>query len=71
VAARAAINKWVRDNGYVCPGWARPPHDADPANPLTADHVVPNSAGGSADDGIRVLCRECNSRRGTMRRRNG
>lgn len=35
-----------------------------PANPLTADHLVPISRGGSADDGLRTLCLFHNSSRG-------
>ncbi|MFF1660833.1 HNH endonuclease [Streptomyces sp. NPDC055898] len=31
---------------------------------LTGDHVLPVSMGGTIEDGIRVLCRSCNSRRG-------
>ena len=31
---------------------------------LTVDHLVPVSRGGTADDGVRVLCRRHNSQRG-------
>jgi 5-methylcytosine-specific restriction protein A len=31
---------------------------------LTCDHLVPRSMGGTAADGVRVLCRSCNGRRG-------
>jgi 5-methylcytosine-specific restriction protein A len=31
---------------------------------LTCDHLVPRSLGGTAADGVRVLCRRCNGRRG-------
>lgn len=62
--ARLAVADWVRANGYRCPGWGRDPHQADPDdNPLTADHRVPASKGGTAADGVDVLCRECNSRK--------
>ncbi len=35
-------------------------------NPLTGDHIVPLSAGGRNErDNVRVLCRNCNSKKGT------
>jgi len=36
-------------------------HTAD--NPLTLDHVVPKSRGGTAEQ-VQVLCRKCNSHKG-------
>ncbi|WP_369826057.1 HNH endonuclease [Kitasatospora sp. MBT66] len=36
-----------------------------PDNPLTGDHIIPVSRGGTNEPrNIRVLCRTCNSRRG-------
>jgi 5-methylcytosine-specific restriction protein A len=51
---RAAHGDW-------CPGWECPPH---PAADLTADHVVPIAHGGLGGP-LTVLCRSCNSRRGS------
>src|SRR5664280_2568199 len=31
---------------------------------LTADHVVPRAHGGTAEHGLRTLCRSCNGKRG-------
>ncbi|MEU1596193.1 hypothetical protein ABZ468_25875 [Streptomyces sp. NPDC005708] len=57
-----AVRAWVAENGLVCPGWQRDPH---PADDLTADHIVPPGAGGSEAGALRVLCRSCNSARGS------
>ena len=35
---------------------------------LTADHVVPRALGGTIEDGLRTLCRRCNSSRGAGRK---
>jgi len=51
----------VRANGWVCPGYERPAHEA---RDLTADHVQPVARGGSETGEIRVMCRSCNSARG-------
>ncbi|NQV07973.1 HNH endonuclease [bacterium] len=57
----AVVAEHVRLHGLVCPGWNRAPHgSAD----LTADHIIPRAAGGEHGP-LRVLCRSCNSRRGT------
>lgn len=56
------VRAWVAQNGMVCPGYERPPHSADD---LTADHIVPPGAGGSEGGPLRVLCRSCNSARGS------
>ncbi|MGW3024790.1 HNH endonuclease [Streptomyces sp. NPDC001221] len=49
--------------GDWCPGWGVPAHvSAD----LTVDHVTPLAAGGAnSRSNMRVLCRSCNSRRGS------
>lgn len=49
--------------GEVCPGWQRPSHPTDPANPLTADHPIAVAAGGSEQQSLSVLCRVCNGRK--------
>lgn len=42
-------------------------HTGSQANPLTADHVIPKSRGGTdAWENLRCLCRECNSRKGAQ-----
>lgn len=33
-------------------------------NPLTGDHLTPRSKGGTAEDGVVVRCRRCNSKKG-------
>lgn len=59
---RAIVRTWVAEHGFVCPGYLRAAH---PSTDLTVDHVVPLEHGG-ADDGERqVLCRPCNSRKGS------
>ncbi|MFF3062631.1 HNH endonuclease [Streptomyces sp. NPDC057909] len=40
-------------------------HPGSTANPLTADHIVPLSRGGTNDaSNLRTYCKSCNSRRG-------
>lgn len=40
-------------------------HQGSPDNPLTADHIIPRSQGGTNDpSNLRVLCRYHNSKRG-------
>lgn len=60
-AMRTRRAKAVADHraihGDWCPGWRRPAHDA---TDLTADHVIPVSAGGAEDGPLGVLCRVCN-----------
>ena len=55
-----AVAEWVSANGWICPGWDRPPH---PSHDLTAAHRIP-VAGGGADSPLTCLCRACNSRQG-------
>lgn len=52
-----AVRAWIEANGYVCPGWHRPPH---PSRDLTADHVQAVAAGGDERGELGVLCRSCN-----------
>ncbi|MFE2605759.1 HNH endonuclease [Streptomyces mirabilis] len=61
---RAQVLKgWRSQHGEWCPGWGVPSHaSAD----LTVDHVIPLAAGGTnRRENLRVLCRSCNSRRGS------
>lgn len=58
---RRAVSDHIAAFGYWCPGWQRPPH---PSTDLTADHLLPRAEGGNGTD-LAVLCRPCNSRRGT------
>ena len=65
-----AVAQWKQRYGNVCPGYGRPPHEADD---LTAQHAAALALGGSVDQALVVLCRECNSRHGlaVRRARNG
>ena len=56
---RAAVEEHVREVGWICPGWGRPPH---PSEDLTADHVIAQAIGG-AEGPLQVLCRSCNGRK--------
>jgi 5-methylcytosine-specific restriction protein A len=63
-AAAAAVRRWVQTNGWVCPGWNRPPH---PSRDLTADHATPLTNGGHPTDPANLTvcyCRPCNSSKG-------
>lgn len=59
---RRMLSEHVRSNGYWCPGFGRPPHQA---TDLSLDHLLELSRGGAliARDNLRVLCRSCNSRK--------
>ena len=35
---------------------------------LTADHLIPRAKGGTIEDGLRTMCRPCNSSRGAGRK---
>jgi 5-methylcytosine-specific restriction protein A len=61
---RAQVLKgWRSQNGDWCPGWQREGHAA---TELTVDHITPLAAGGTnRRENLRVLCRSCNSRRGS------
>lgn len=43
---------------YLCGDTARP------GDPLTGDHLVPRSKGGTVEDGILAAHRSCNARKG-------
>jgi hypothetical protein len=61
----ATVRAWIAEHGYLCPGWQRPPHPADPEhNPLCGDHLDPPGAGGPEHGPLGVLCRRCNSAKG-------
>ncbi|MFE4355120.1 HNH endonuclease [Kitasatospora sp. NPDC056800] len=50
--------------------WCMTKGDKD--NPLTGDHIIPVSRGGTNEPrNIRVLCRRCNSRRGNRTNAKG
>lgn len=61
---RVTVENYIKQYGYLCPGYEVPPHIVGKDNPLTADHIVPKHAGGDPFGPLRVLCRKCNSRRG-------
>lgn len=58
----AVVAAWRAEHGDWCPGWGRDPH---PTPHLTADHLIPVAAGGDEQGEMSVLCRSCNSRKGT------
>ncbi len=59
--AKIVIARWVRENGWTCPGIGVPAHES---HDLVADHLVPVSAGGeNVIENYRCVCRGCNSRR--------
>lgn len=61
--ASEAVARHRRLHGNICPGWHRPAH---PADDLTADHIVPRAHGGTnSRDNVQVLCRACNSAKGS------
>ncbi|HUW17299.1 MAG TPA: HNH endonuclease [Actinomycetes bacterium] len=64
------LRAWRGEHGEWCPGYQRPAH---PAADLTVDHVVPLAAGGAAFDiaNCSVLCRSCNSTKGSSADRGG
>ena len=57
-----AVEHWRATYGDVCPGWQRPPHHA---TDLTADHVVAVAVNGDERGELAVMCRACNSRKGS------
>lgn len=57
--------------GDVCPGYRVPAHRVVPPNFLTADHIRPTSMGGAPDGELRVVCNECNVRKGGKNRLRG
>lgn len=56
-----AVAAWVAINGWVCPGWQRPPHES---RDLTAAHAAAVATGGKHSP-LTVLCRSCNGAQGT------
>lgn len=63
-AGAVAIHR--RRHGDWCPGWGRDAHDVSEwSGPLTAEHAHAVAAGGSEGQPLTVLCRSCNSRKGS------
>ena len=44
-----------------CPGCTLHQGFCGTESDLTTDHVVPHAHGGTANDGVRTLCRSCNA----------
>lgn len=59
-----AVQAWVDANGWLCPGWQRPPHPVPPGY-LTAEHTHAVASGGDEAQPLDVLCRSCNSAHGS------
>lgn len=57
---RNTVGEWCRGTPDCDPGG----HTTSPNNPLTVDHVRPQSKGGTLEDGYRIICRKANSARG-------
>lgn len=55
--------------GNICPGYGVPSHV--PSTPLSADHVLEVSAGGSEVGQLQVLCVSCNARKSNACRSQG
>lgn len=61
---RKFVEDWIARNGYVCPGYKRPPHAS---RDLTVEHTRPVADSASYTPNTSdwtVLCRSCNSRHG-------
>ena len=58
------VTAWIQVNGFMCPGFERPPH---PSTDLTADHITDVHLGGAEGGPLSVLCRSCNSAKGATR----
>lgn len=57
-----ALSKFVVESEQVCRNCGT---TETYANPLTTDHIVPRSRGGSNDrENLQCLCRRCNSAKG-------
>ena len=57
---RNTVGEWCRGTQWCDPGG----HTTTPTNPLTVDHTLPQSLGGTLQDGFRVICQRANSARG-------
>lgn len=59
------VDEWIARWGPVCPGYQRGEHKAHYRfNPLSVDHRIPKSEGGTDDpENLQILCRSCNSRK--------
>lgn len=60
----ATVRDWIAEHGPLCPGWRRLAHYVD-ASQLTADHPHAVAAGGHETQAHAVLCRGCNSAKGS------
>lgn len=58
--ARDTVDRHVQRYGLVCPGYGVAMHAVAERRDLTVDHVKARSL----DDGVQVLCRSCNARKG-------
>lgn len=57
-----AVAQHRAQHGDWCPGYGRPPHAS---TDLTADHIEEIALGGDPHGDLQVLCRSCNSRKGS------
>ena len=62
------VKEWREAHGDWCPGYKRGGHIT---SDLTADHIYPVGQGGDPLGPLGVLCRSCNSRRGSDTRTGG
>lgn len=67
-ARRHILQQWRVVHGNICPGtaWCATPGEPHPTKDLTVDHIIPQSAGGTLDQGWEIMCRSANSRKHTQ-----